>query len=434
MADSLPFVRVDEPAPGAAVHGSVAVVVKGWPRLSETFIAQELHALEQRGLRLRLFSLRWPTDRHTHDINRAVRAPVTYLPEYLHDELRRVVRAWRIARQLPGYTAARRAWLRDLRRDPTPNRIRRFGQALVLAAELPADVVHLHAHFLHTPASVARYAAILRGLGWSASAHAKDIWTTPDWEKAEKLHDAAWTVTCTTAGHAHLQSLAPNRTVELVHHGIDLVRFPPAAGRPIRDGSDPLDPVIVLSVGRAVPKKGFADLIEALARLPRHLHWRFVHIGGGPLLPELKQLAERRGVASRIDWRGAQPEKDVRAAYAAADLFALASRVTVDGDRDGIPNVVAEAMSQSLPVVATTAGAIPEIVVSGETGSLTPPGDPTAFAAALAALVADPALRARLGSAGAVRVHRDFPAARGFDRLAALLSQTVACVSPSTLP
>lgn len=424
MADGLPYRALDAPPP------TVAVILKGWPRLSETFIAQELHALEQRGFSLRLYSLRHPTDRSVHPVSRAVRAPVVYLPEYLREEPRRVLRGWQAARRLSGYAAAFSAWRRDLWRDPTPNRIRRFGQALVLAAELPGDVVHLHAHFLHTPASVARYAGLMRGLGWSVSAHAKDIWTTPKWEKAEKLAHAAWAVTCSAAGCDHLNTLA-RKPVTLVHHGIDAARFPPAPSRPPRDGRDPAQPVVLLSVGRAVPKKGFADLLKALARLPDDLHWRFVHVGGGPLLGELKTLAARLGLASRIEWRGARAEEEVRAAYRAADLFALASRVMPDGDRDGIPNVIAEAMSQRLPVVATTAGAIPELVAHGRTGLLVPVGDPAAFADALGTLVRDPALRHTLGSAGEERVRQDFLAERGFDRIARLLADTIGCASVS---
>ena len=164
---------------------AIAVVVKGWPRLSETFIAQELIALERRGLRLALFSLRHPTDTKTHALAGQLAAPIVYLPEYLHQEPARVWRGWLRARTLPGYAEARATWRRDLARDRSANRIRRFGQAMVLATELPADIGHVYAHFLHTPASVARYAAIMRGLPWSVSAHAKDIWTTPDWEKRE---------------------------------------------------------------------------------------------------------------------------------------------------------------------------------------------------------------------------------------------------------
>ena len=189
----------------------VAFVLKGYPRLSETFIAQEIAALEQRGLDIRIVSLRHPTDRARHPLHDRIRAPVLYLPEYLKDEPRRVLAGWRAVRELPGYRAARRAWLADLARDPTPNRVRRWGQALVLAAELSADIGHLHAHFLHTPASVARYAAIMRRLPWSVSAHAKDIWTIPDWEKRGKLAGAAWAVTCTSHGRDHLAELAPRR-------------------------------------------------------------------------------------------------------------------------------------------------------------------------------------------------------------------------------
>ena len=164
----------------------VAVVVKGYPRLSETFIAQEILALERLGIKIVIVSLRRPTDRFTHPIHAEIRSPVHYLPEYLHEAPGRVLRAWGTARRLPGYARARSLWLADLARDRTRNRVRRFGQALVLAAEL-GRVESIHAHFLHTPASVARYASAMLGIGWSFSAHAKDVWTTPDWEKREKL-------------------------------------------------------------------------------------------------------------------------------------------------------------------------------------------------------------------------------------------------------
>jgi glycosyltransferase involved in cell wall biosynthesis len=411
--------------PAAAVIG---VVVKGWPRLSETFIAQELRALEQRGLRLHIYSLRQPTDSRVHPLNHAVRAPVTYLPEYLWREPARVWRAWRAARRLPGYAQARATWLRDLLRDMTPNRIRRFGQALVLATERDPKVVHYYAHFLHTPASVARYAALLSGLAWSVSAHAKDIWTTPDWEKREKLGDAKWVVTCTRSGCEHLAALAPAPSrVEIVYHGIDAARFPPnELQRPPRDGTAASDPCILLSVGRAVPKKGYDDLLAALAQLPSGLHWRMVHIGGGPLLPVLKREAERLGISGRIDWRGAQTEDVVRAAYREADLFVLASRISGNGDRDGLPNVLLEALSQRCPVAATAVSAIPELIADNVTGALVPPGEPAAMAAAIGRLIRDSALRARLAAAGEMRVRRDFPIERGADRIAALLSPATA--------
>jgi glycosyltransferase involved in cell wall biosynthesis len=402
----------------------IVFLLKGYPRLSETFIAQEIRGLEQRGLKIRIVALRRPTDAKTHPIIAEIRAPVTYLPEYLYQAPGRVLAGWRRARRLPGYRAALRAWLADLRRDPTPNRGRRFGQALVLAAELPAGAVRLHAHFLHTPASVARYAALMTGLPFSVSAHAKDIWTIPDWEKREKLAACDWLATCTAEGAAHLAALAPDPAkVSLIHHGLDLTRFPPPpAPRAPRDGSRTEDPVVILSIGRAVEKKGFDDLLAALSLLAPDLAWRFIHIGGGPLLAALGEQARALALASRVEWRGAQSQQEILSALRAADLFALASRIARDGDRDGLPNVLMEAASQGLATAATRAGAIGELLRDGETGLLVEPGDRPALAAAIGRLIGDPALRRRLGEAGRARLQSDFAFEPGIERLAAKLA------------
>lgn len=408
--------------------GTILVVLKGYPRLSETFIAQEILGLQQAGLRLVIVSLRHPTDKYRHPIHERITAPVVYLPEYLYQEPLRVLRGlWRGWRQ-PGWWRALATWGRDLLRDPTPNRGRRFGQALVLAAELPADTVWLYAHFLHTPASVARYAALLTGLPWSVSAHAKDIWTSAEWEKREKLADCQWLVTCTASGADHLRTLSPDPgLVELVYHGLDFTRFAafdrPGSGR---DGSNSADPVRILSVGRLVAKKGTDDLLAALGQV-RDLHWRLIHIGGGPLAADLRTQASALGIADRIEWLGAQPQDIVLAQYRAADLFVLASRIAEDGDRDGLPNVLMEAQSQALPCLSTAVSAIPELILADQTGLLVPPSDPPALAAALTRLIRDPDLRQRLGQAGCDRVRQDFTHDAGIARIAAKL-----CASPST--
>ncbi len=389
---------------------AVAFVLKGYPRLSETFIAQEIRALERLGLDIRIVSLRHPTDRAVHPVNGEIVAPLLYLPEYLYQEPRRVFAAWRGLRRQPRYRAAFAVWLGDLWRDPTPNRVRRFGQALVLAHELAGDVEWLHAHFLHTPASVARYAALLRGLPWSVSAHAKDIWTTPEWEKREKLADSRWAVTCTALNAEHLRALAPDGAdVELVYHGLDLGRFPPAprAATPA-DGTDAARPAIVLTVGRTVAKKGFDVLLRALALLPADLHWRLVHIGGGSLRKRLRRQAEQLGLAGRIDWMGAQPQAAVLEQYRRADLFVLPCRVDATGDRDGLPNVLMEAQSQGLACLSTTVSAVPELIDDGRTGLLVPTEDPAALARAMARLIGDPALRFRLGEAGRAVLAADY--------------------------
>jgi glycosyltransferase involved in cell wall biosynthesis len=405
------------------MRSPVAFVLKGYPRLSETFIAQEIHGLEARGLDIRIVSLRHPTDRVQHPVHGQIRAPLLYLPEYLLHEPWRSLKGWWRARRLAGYAQARRLWLADLRRDRTVNRVRRFGQALVLAAELPAEVGRLHSHFLHTPGSVARYAAVLLGLPWSGSAHAKDIWLLPDWEVREKLAAIEWLVTCNGYGLARLEALAPQPDrVRLLYHGLDFGRFAaPPPRRPGPNGCDPGRPVALLAVGRAVPKKGLDDLLAALALLPPGLAWRLTHVGGGPLAGALRKQARTLGLADRIEWLGAQPQEEVLRRYRAADLFVLASRIAADGDRDGLPNVLLEAQSQRLAVVATAVAAVPELVADGETGLLARPGTPPALAAALARLIADPVLRLRLGEAGFARVRRDFDQASGLDWLAARL-------------
>ena len=397
-------------------------VLKGYPRLSETFIAEEILGLERRGFDIRIVALRRPTDDRVHPVHRDIRAPVAYLPEYLHDAPLRVLGAWWRVRRRPGYGAARRQFLADLRRDPTRNRFRRFGQALVLAHEMPEGAAHLHAHFIHTPASVVAYAALLAGLPWTCSAHAKDIWTSADWDLAGKLAAARWTVTCTRTGRDRLDALSPpDRPVRLNYHGLALDRFRPLPLlRPRRDGSDAADPVRLLAVGRAVEKKGFDLLVEALARLPRDRHWRLVHVGGGPALAGLKARAATAGIAERIAWLGPRDQAAVLEHYREADLFVLPCRVTGDGDRDGLPNVLVEAQSQGLACLSTEVGGVPELIEDGVNGRLVPPDDPGALADALGALIGDPDRRRTFGRAGQQRVARDFDSAASLDALARL--------------
>ncbi|WP_438816392.1 glycosyltransferase family 4 protein [Taklimakanibacter lacteus] len=400
----------------------IVIVLKGYPRLSETFIAQELRGLELAGHALVLMSMRHPTDKKRHPVHDEIEAPVTYLPEYLRDDPLRVLRAWWKMRRHRNYRSMRSAFLADLRRDRTRNRWRRFGQALVLAAEFPADFNWLHAHFIHTPAAVTRYASLLLGVGWSCSAHAKDIWTSPDWELRDKLADARFVVTCTKAGFDKLKSLSPDPArVHLSYHGLDLARFGRfTAERPARDGTVIRDPVVLLSVGRAVEKKGYGVLLDALALLPGDLSWRFVHIGGGELLPALKARAEALGLAERILWQGSMAQAEVLAQYRESDLFVLPCRIASDGDRDGLPNVLVEAASQRLACVSTTISGVPELLSDKVNGLLVAPDDPGALSEALAKAIRDPLLRREFGDAAERRVRSDFDHAASIRQLTRL--------------
>ena len=399
----------------------VAVIVKGYPRLSETFIAQEILGLEERGIEVLIVSLRKPTDPAIHEMHRKIRAEVLYLPEYLKDDPARVRSGRRYAEALPGYRAAETAFRSDLGRDKTVNRWRRWGQAQVLARELPEDIGWLYVHYLHTPASVARYAALLTGRGWSFSAHAKDIWTTPEWELTEKLKDAAWGVTCTAFNRDYLGSLSDrDAKVSLLYHGLDFSRFP-GAGKPSSHDGAAGGPVDILTVGRAVEKKGFDDLIRALGLIGTEFDWRFTHIGGGALLGKLKAQAQRLGIADRVTFRGALAHDDVIAAMLAADLFVLPSRIAKSGDRDGLPNVLMEAQALGTACIATPVSAIPELIEDGATGLLVPPRDSRALAEAIRALASDPGKRARIAKAGHDRVRGAFASNPGLDRIATML-------------
>lgn len=402
----------------------IVVLLKGYPRLSETFIAQELLGLEQAGFDLRLVSMRHPTDKKRHPVHDEIRAPVSYLPEYLHHEPLRVLRGLAAARRLPGFRRAFSVFLNDLKRDISRNRIRRFGQAAVLAAEWPEGADWLHAHFIHTPASVARYTSLLTGVRWSCSAHAKDIWISPGWDIGGKLAEMQWAVTCTRSGFDHLRDLAGGRgNVHLSYHGLDLARFGPfGEARPAADGSDPAHAVRILSVGRAVDKKGFDVLLRALGRLPADLHWHLDHVGGGERIAALKRLAQDLGLEARITWLGPMDQAEVLALYRRADLFALACRIAANGDRDGLPNVLVEAASQGLACVSTDVSGVPELIEHGQSGLIVPPENPEALAAALATAIRDPALRGRLGAAAEARVRNGFDFRNSIRQLATLFA------------
>ncbi len=390
--------------------GKVVFVLKGYPRLSETFIAQEIKALEDCGLALDIWALRHPTDRSRHPIHGEIRAKVSYLPEYLHDEPGRVARGVLHAVLRGGFPRMLFVFGRDLLRDFSRNRVRRFGQACVLAREIPANTARLHAHFIHTPASVARYASLLTGLPWSISAHAKDIWTSPDWELADKLAASDWTVTCTKAGLERLNEMAPvGKPAILVYHGLDLSRFT-ALALPLaqRNGLSREKPARLLTVARAVEKKGLDTLVDALGRLPSDVHWHWTHVGGGEAVAALKLRAESLGIDQHCTFCGALDQTEVLRLYRSSDLFILPCRIASDGDRDGLPNVLVEAASQGLAVLSTPISGIVELIEDGVNGALCPPDDPSALAGRMLGLICDPHERYRLAQAAMVRVRTRF--------------------------
>jgi glycosyltransferase involved in cell wall biosynthesis len=403
--------RNARPEPGSR---RIGVVLKGYPRLSESFILREILMLERLGLDLHIFALRDPRESTVHERVAQVRARVTYLPDRLLGALGAVAgaNAARLARAPHRYlTGLAEALARSAReRDAAP--LKRFLQAAVLVERgLPGTgVTHLYAHFCNDPTTVAYFASRLSGIPFSFSAHAKDIYTQHPAQLASKVARASFVTTCTAANAAHLRRHARGSTPVLCClHGVETDRYHPAGAA--RSGVPH-----VLSVGRLVPKKGFPVLLDALATLrDRGAGFRCTIVGVGPLESSLRAQVHRLRLDDRVELKGAIAEDALAALYREVDLFALACEVEADGDRDGIPNVVVEAMASGLPVVSTAVGGIAAVVVDGETGALVPASDVDALSARLARLAASPTLGVSWGTEGRRRALARYSAERMVD-------------------
>jgi glycosyltransferase involved in cell wall biosynthesis len=407
--------------------GGIGLVVKTFPKLSETFILGEILGLERMGLALEIFSLRRPGEALRHGEVSQVRARVRYLSDDAPPGTVRLARDHAAAalrhplRYLRGLGSA-------FRRKGTGWSV--FVQAVTLARMARrAGVTHLHAHFASESASVAELAAQFAEITYSISAHAKDIYTTSAPSLRRKLRGARFTVTCTECNRAHLGALAgPDAQVFRMYHGIDLERFSPGH-RP------PANPPLLLSVGRLREKKGFATLIRACALLrDRDVPFRCEIVGYGEDRLKLQGLIRGLAVEDRVVLAGTMNHEQLIHRYRDATLFALPCEITPDGDRDGIPNVLLEAMATELPVVATTVSGIPEVVVHEDNGLLVPPQDAFALAGAMQRLIADASLRARLGAGGRRTVARLFRNEDNLKLVYGLLSRAAAGVVPAVAP
>lgn len=398
----------------------LAMLVKIWPKLSETFILEEVLAIERRRMPLRLYALEPPTDAIRHPAVAAVRAPVICVPARNRRNAGDL--AWHHARLL---AVAPVAYLRTLWAAARRGRrgLDDFVRAGWLAVRLRDDgVAHLHAHFISTPADVGELVARLTGVPFSISAHAKDIYLSDPADLRRKLAAARFTVTCTEDNRRTLAAIAPGARIRRMYHGIDLGAFHPRLRRATSG------PPLVLAVGRLRPKKGLDTLIDACHRLrARGAQFRCEIVGYGEERERLLAQIERAGLADRIVLPGKLMREQVIERYAAAAVFVQPSRVAADGDRDGIPNVLLEAMAMALPVVASRVAGIPELVADAHNGLLVEPDQPRALADAIEWLLQDPVRAARLGHAARARVSDAFDNDRNLHVLTDLLEKHDDC-------
>jgi len=396
-------------------------ILKGYPRISETFISNEILLLERLGFSLSLFSMRQPRESFTHRSVKEIKARAAYLPETLIPHLPRLFyHNALLAKSSPdAYRQAFRLMVRRLRRSRRSATFRHLLQAgYLVRALLPGTgVAHLHAHFAHSPASVALFASALSGLPFSFTAHAKDIYISDPAQLREKAQFARFIVTCTERNREYLAELAPPTTpIHCIYHGINVELFTGTATQ-----REPRPPFRILSVARLVEKKGLPTVFRALRLLlDQGLPIRYCLIGDGEERRPILELLERVGIGPVTEWLGTQPHEVVLEEYRKADLFALGCQVARDGDRDGLPNVFLESMAMGVPVVATNVWAIPELVEDGRSGLLVAPEDHRAMAAAMVRLLTDTSLRRRIIAGSHERVRSGFDNRRLIGKLGAL--------------
>jgi glycosyltransferase involved in cell wall biosynthesis len=404
----------------------IAYLLKTYPKLSETFILNEILGLEKLGLELEIFSLRRPADEPFHSSVAKVKAKVTYLPA---GKVKRAPTLWQAFQMMRAHLSMmlwRRSQYvetsRHCQMQQGDHWRKAFSQAVMLAHALRRGKFdHLHAHFANLPTSVAVLVNRLCGIPYSFTAHAKDIYLTNPDELNKKIEGATSVLTCTGYNHRYLTDLSPGSTpIHLAYHGVDVARFDSASST--EKSGTPL----ILSVGRLCEKKGFPYLIRACRILKdRGFQFECRIIGFGELEPELKALIAELDVADRVALLGKMPQDQVIPIYQAASMFVLPCLVTDDGDRDGIPNVLMEAMVSRLPVISTGISGITELIEHMTDGILVGERDVAGIACAIEMLLLQPQLGQRLGENGRMKVLDRFALDSSAKRVHRILLQTV---------
>lgn len=428
-------------------QGTVAYILKGYPRLSEIFITSEIYRLEQLGVKLRLAVIKHGDEVGTNALLNRIQARPNYLPQtsslsqtslrrwlglHLNDflpALRSVAKHRPLQMARAGIAAfsqavrARRsffAWPRKLY-------LKEFLQAVSIAQQIldAGDVRHIHAHFCHGATTVAWLVSIITGLPFSFTAHAKDIYCgslNPAGLLQRKMRAARFVVTCTDANREHLLKIEPNANVRCIYHGLnaEFADLLVSAANPREENSR----LRALGVGRLVPKKGFDVLVEASAILKRRgFHFETAIVGEhGEHEAELRKQISAHGLRDQVRLIGPLEQARLYTEYQRADIFCLPCRVLDNGDRDGLPNVLMEAMACGLPVVTTPVSGIPEIIKDGQNGTLVPPDDAEALANAIQRISSDRMLARNLGRAGRLTVLERFDGDKTAMELAALFA------------
>ena len=398
-------------------------ILKMFPRLSETFILNEILELEKQGVEFQIFSLRRPADAVFHEHAKLVRSRISYLPKgVLHEPFRVFLSQLHVGGRYGRYWwRALRNALRRVRAEREIDALTVFCQACCVIREMP-ELGHVHAHYANLPAKLALLINRITGISYSITTHAKDIFQGNPFS-SPKMHErfcrARFVVANSRFSAEHIRrGLNGNGEIHSVYNGLDLGNFP------MRQ-NEPGEPVI-LSVGRLVAKKGFSDLVTACQLLKqRGVKFTCELVGTGLLSSQLEEQINGGGLGDRVKLIGPLPQHLLRERLERAMVFTLACIQAADGDRDILPNVIKEAMAVGVPVVTTSLDGIEELIEDGSSGLLTPPGDPVALAEKIEALLANAPLRLRLALQGRKVIEERFDRRTNFARLKTLLNDAL---------
>lgn len=390
---------------------TLAYILKGYPRISESFISNEILLLEKLGFRMQLFPMRHPRESFCHDSVKQIRAKVAYLPTELLLEFPRLL--------LPNiFLAVKRPKLFQQGLQLANIRYKRTGKLATFKHLLQAgfltnnhllsntEIAHLHGHFAHSPTSVTMFASLLSGIPFSFTAHAKDIYTSNPKQLREKIKLAKFVVTCTDYNRQYLEDIAEglNTPIHCIYHGIDLKLFSPKTDHNICSA-----PYKLLTVARITEKKGLPTLYKAL-RMLKEKNFKFNHtlIGDGDDREKILQLIKDLNLTDCCRWLGTRTHTEVLKQFEQSDLFVLACEIAANGDRDGIPNVLVEALAMEVPALSTTVSAIPEILLNSKSGMTVAPGNATVMADAIENIFTDTALRQTIIRGGRKHTSQNF--------------------------
>lgn len=409
--------------------------MKSYPKISETFILNEILELERQGVKLHLLSLRPCPDVKSHPDVSKVQAPVTYIPllrqnkEYSLERFQQLMSAqlyW--LQNFPD-----RSWQAFEFYKTQSLEWEDFLQATFLAKTLSdLRITHVQVHFANLPTAIVEVAQYLYPFTFNIFAHAKDIYLTPSEDLNRRIDKAEFVLTCTGFNAQYLREMSESDTsIHLSYHGLNLERFTPR-----RSSTDPTEAQsvpLMLSVGRFCEKKGFPYLLQACAELKQAGHaFECMIVGYGEMRSQLETMIQDWGLTDVVTLPGKKTQDELVELYNRASLFVLPCLVTDDGDRDGIPNVLLEAMAMELPVVSTDISGIAELVKDQCNGFLVPEKDADALTQALSKLLENPELRQQFGKQGRQKVLQQFNLEKNVAEIRELLNQAVEsdCTAP----